>query len=1102
MTLSRFSNPEGNEWWELWDSQQSRVYYYNTRTAKSDWVKPPDDNAIIPLIAIQKSSVGERMSLTIAPKSSDVVRSPSRQGQPAPPLYSPSSAPSPLQLSPSASSAVGRSLSSSSRFARVPTSSNPDDSAESQLQGDLKPLSTSANVSRDPSFRTKPHQLVSPKSGRYPGSLDNLVKSELLPPLPTAPLSPRPKGSQDNLLVPYHKDANIAAKAKTEGISGPVFNETAAKLLSPFNHKSISQLSDKPQSYPALPKDLTRDITQFRIEGFAKKYFSEHRKGLLRRRVPPEKMLEWSKESLRSPLLVLNKDVHKDALKSFRAIQFLMGDKAGSKSPVTATPPNIDEMQRLLEMGINKGVLRDEILVQLCKQLTRNPHKESEYKGWELMGVLLIGFPPSKNFEQYLESFISTGVRSEDAKISTLALNCQKKLVRIGKSGPRGKVPAAAEVERARIAAYSPSVFGESLEEVMNIQAKDFPTDEVPRVMVFLADSVLQLGGCKTEGIFRVPGDADSVAELKCRIENRNYDITGIFDPSVPASLLKLWMRELAEPIIPVEQYESCIEVGKRDLEKKKDMTEDAWHIVKQLPTIVADPENQKVTKMNLNNLAMVFAPNFLRCPSDNPALIFENTKYEQAFLKQVKFEDMSKQIVEKMDRMSSRIDNLESVLKQLEQQSATDTKDGTQFENSNDIGVFAALTNAYCIVAIGGSENFYSAFEGEVADAIPVVHASIAGTRIVGRLTVGNRHGLLVPNTTTDQELQHLRNSLPDKVAIQRIEERLSALGNVVACNDYVALVHPDIDRETEEIIADVLQVEVFRQTIAGNVLVGSYCSLSNRGGLVHPRTSIADQDELSSLLQIPLVAGTVNRGSPNIGGGLVVNDFAAFAGMDTTSTELSVVESIFKLQQSGPSYVVNDLRNQLIDSMKDSIANRLIRVPVIEVHLVSSLFQPNLDKFPTMGICFSKDDNPEERQVSMGIDRMMEEDSKRLKKEVKILLLGSGESGKSTIVKQMKILHQDGYSKAELQQFRATVHKNTIDSVVQLVCAVRKFELKFYLRENEIFAERVLVMAPDPDFRLTPDVADGIDLLWRDPTSAAAMERSSEAYILDSAP
>ena len=100
--------------------------------------------------------------------------------------------------------------------------------------------------------------------------------------------------------------------------------------------------------------------------------------------------------------------------------------------------------------------------------------------------------------------------------------------------------------------------------------------------------------------------------------------------------------------------------------------------------------------------------------------------------------------------------------------------------------------------------------------------------------MTVGNRHGLLVPSGTTDQvgrtgmcphgglvlrqddreddpdgdfyfvkmiltlvqELQQIRNSLPDSVRIQRVEERLSALGNVIACNDYVALVHPDLDR------------------------------------------------------------------------------------------------------------------------------------------------------------------------------------------------------------------------------------------------------------------------------------------------------------------
>ncbi|XP_029635651.1 eukaryotic translation initiation factor 6 [Octopus sinensis] len=240
------------------------------------------------------------------------------------------------------------------------------------------------------------------------------------------------------------------------------------------------------------------------------------------------------------------------------------------------------------------------------------------------------------------------------------------------------------------------------------------------------------------------------------------------------------------------------------------------------------------------------------------------------------------------------------------------------QFEGSNEVGVFSKLTNSYCLVAIGGSENFYSLFEGELGEAIPVVHASLAGCRIIGRMCVGNKNGLIVPNSTTDQELQHIRNSLPDSVHVQRIEERLSALGNVIACNDYVALVHPDLDRETEEIITDVLKVEVFRQTIADNVLVGSYCAFNNQGGLVHPRTTVEDQDELSSLLQVPLVAGTVNRGSDIIGGGMVVNDWAAFCGLDTTSTEISVIESVFKLGEGAqPANITTTMRESLIDSL-----------------------------------------------------------------------------------------------------------------------------------------------------------------------------------------
>jgi len=112
---------------------------------------------------------------------------------------------------------------------------------------------------------------------------------------------------------------------------------------------------------------------------------------------------------------------------------------------------------------------------------------------------------------------------------------------------------------------------------------------------------------------------------------------------------------------------------------------------------------------------------------------------------------------------------------------------------------------------------------------------------------------------------------------------------------------------------VADVLGVDVFRATIASNVLVGSYSVLTNQGGLVHARTPMQDMEELSQLIQIPLVAGTVNRGSDVVGAGVVANDWSAFCGMDTTATELGVMESIFKLQTAP----MTGMQSALIDTL-----------------------------------------------------------------------------------------------------------------------------------------------------------------------------------------
>jgi translation initiation factor 6 len=244
-----------------------------------------------------------------------------------------------------------------------------------------------------------------------------------------------------------------------------------------------------------------------------------------------------------------------------------------------------------------------------------------------------------------------------------------------------------------------------------------------------------------------------------------------------------------------------------------------------------------------------------------------------------------------------------------------------THYENSNEIGVFTRLTNSYMLCGTGAPDSFYSLYQSTVGNYLPVIITSITGTKIVGTMTTGNKKGLLVPESITDSEYEIIRDELPEEVVIKKIDDKLSALGNCIACNDQFALIHPEMDADTEEIIANTLGVEVFRTAIAGNALVGSYCVFNNNGGVVHPLVSVAELDELSSLLQLPLVTGTVNRGSDIIGGGLVANDYSAFVGMDTTSTEINVIDTILKIQDPD-----SDLQSEEAKDTKSALLDALI--------------------------------------------------------------------------------------------------------------------------------------------------------------------------------
>ncbi|XP_043923259.1 rho GTPase-activating protein 39 [Protopterus annectens] len=384
---------------------------------------------------------------------------------------------------------------------------------------------------------------------------------------------------------------------------------------------------------------LRKPSSETDIENWASKHFNKHTQGLFRRKVSIANMLAWSSESIKKPMIMTNdRNVKKEACEIFKLIQMYMGDRK-------AKADLLNVALEIVTKGWSMQGLRDELYIQLCRQTTENFRYDSLARGWELMAICLAFFPPTPKFHSYLEGYIYRHMDpvndTKGVAISSFAKYCHNKLQKAALMGAKKglKKPNIDEIRHAKTVIFNPSMFASSLEDIMSMQKERYPDRQLPWVQTRLSEEVLALNGDQTEGIFRVPGDIDEVNALKLQVDLWKVP-TGLEDPHVPASLLKLWYRELEEPLIPHEFYEQCI--------THYENPEAAIDVIHSLPKInklvlcylirflqvFAQPANVTVTKMDVNNLAMVMAPNCLRCQSDDPRIIFENTRKEMSFIR------------------------------------------------------------------------------------------------------------------------------------------------------------------------------------------------------------------------------------------------------------------------------------------------------------------------------------------------------------------------------------------------------------------------------------------------------------------------------------
>jgi len=141
----------------------------------------------------------------------------------------------------------------------------------------------------------------------------------------------------------------------------------------------------------------------------------------------------------------------------------------------------------------------------------------------------------------------------------------------------------------------------------------------------------------------------------------------------------------------------------------------------------------------------------------------------------------------------------------------------------------------------------------------------------------------------------------------------------------------------------------------------------------------------------------------------------------------------------------------------------------------------------------------NPEEKQINDQINKDIKKDKVRIDKEIKLLLLGAGESGKSTIAKQMKILHLEGFTTEECDSYKSIIAANVVGSMRVLVKAAADFGFEIAPERREA----AIHVCDDKAFTgmLTAAFGRDIKTLWEDEAIRSTFARSSAFQLNDSA-
>jgi hypothetical protein len=418
-----------SSWAEVQDKKTGRTYYYNKATKETRWTKPEENETADAASNPANDEPSNWVSST--DKSSgrkyyyNKVTKETRWSKP--PCFTGDADAAPLEAS--RQNNDEEDLGDPKKWKRVIDSksgrayyynSETKQTSWKKPKGFDQANQSSADMFKDSGIEFPVKAAVKPADG---------------PPKPAVPKAPLPANSPP-------KPAGKKSEAKEEDSDAEE---------SPNEEGSDEEGADgDDKSKEKARKMLDDDEVDESTSGGTKFRFSKHRKGLMNRILhiggahDEKTLLSYKKSLIKKALLKQNREYDQEAVQSFKNIMSYMGDRKSHKS-------DVGHVKKLIQNGLTAPeTLRDEIFLQICKQVTNHPNLSHAIKGWELMALLLGCFPPSVSMKPFLDEFLSTGVRDEanDAEIKRLAQMCQQRLEKIMIFGPRSEAPSSNEIKK------------------------------------------------------------------------------------------------------------------------------------------------------------------------------------------------------------------------------------------------------------------------------------------------------------------------------------------------------------------------------------------------------------------------------------------------------------------------------------------------------------------------------------------------------------------------------------------------------------------------------------------------------------------------------